>query len=136
MGVRDSGLGIGVQAMGVSSYRDLEVWQMGIELVKRVYRLTRELPAEERFALGDQMRRAVVSVPANIAEGWARDHTKEYLRFISIARGSLAELDTFFTLCIELEYVQADRMTQLTEFSDRLGRMLNTLQSSLKTKMR
>ncbi len=122
--------------MGVSSYRDLEVWQMGIELVKRVYRLTRELPAEERFALGDQMRRAVVSVPANIAEGWARDHTKEYLRFISIARGSLAELDTFFTLCIELEYVQADRMTQLTEFSDRLGRMLNTLQSSLKTKMR
>ncbi len=122
--------------MGVTSYRDLEVWQMGIELVKRVYRLIRELPAEERFALGDQMRRSAVSVPANIAEGWARDHTKEYLRFVSISRGSLAELDTFFTLCIELEYVEADRMTQLMEFSDRLGRMLNALQSSLRTKVR
>ena len=122
--------------MGINSYRDLEVWQMGIELVKRVYRLIRELSSEERFALGDQMRRAAVSVPANIAEGWARDHTKEYMRFISIARGSLAELDTFFTLCIELEYVQAERMQQLIDFTDRLGRMLNTLQSSLRKKTR
>lgn len=122
--------------MDIKSYRDLEVWQMGIGLVKRVYRLIRELPSEERFALGDQMRRAAVSVPANIAEGWARDHTKEYLRFISIARGSLAELDTFFTLCIELEYVESTRMTQLFEFTDRLGRMLNALQTSLRNKTR
>ncbi len=122
--------------MSVQSYRDLEVWQMGIELVKRVYRLCGELPNEERFALADQMRRAAVSVPANIAEGWARFHTKEYLRFVSISRGSLAELDTFFTLCIELEYFTAQRMEQLIEFADRLGRMLNTLQTSLRNKLR
>ncbi len=120
--------------MSISSYRDLEVWQMGIELVKRVYRLCQELPNEERYALTDQMRRASVSVPTNIAEGWARDHTKGYLRFISIARGLLAELDTFFVLCIELQYVSSERMEKLTEFTGLLGRKLNTLQTSLRAK--
>jgi four helix bundle protein len=84
----------------VETYRDLDVWKDGIAITKRTYQLSKTLPADERFALCNQMQRAASSVPANIAEGWARDSTKEYLRHVSFARGSLAELETFFVLCV------------------------------------
>ncbi|MBB6430382.1 four helix bundle protein [Algisphaera agarilytica] len=116
----------------VKSYQDLEVWRESIDVVKRTYALARTLPEIERFALVTQMQRAAVSVPANIAEGWARDSTKEYLRHLSIARGSLAELETFFVLCIELGYSQADRLVELQADSETLGRRLNALQASLR----
>jgi four helix bundle protein len=78
------------------------------------------------------MQRAAVSVPANIAEGWARDSTKEYLKHLSIARGSLAELDTFFILCIELDYVSEPRLEVLQADAIVLGKKINALQKSLR----
>ncbi len=88
-------------------YRDLLVWQKGIQLAKLVYQLTKGLPADERFGLISQMRRAAVSVPANIAEGQARHTTGEFIQFISHAEGSLAELDTHLVLAVEFRYCKA-----------------------------
>lgn len=118
----------------IDTYRDLEVWREGIAITKRTYKLCRTLPSDERFALISQMQRAAASVPANIAEGWARDSTKEYLRHLSIARGSLAELETFFVLCVELEYAAQERLKPLQDDASVLGRKLNALQSKLRSK--
>ena len=85
-------------------YRDLLVWQKGIVLAKEVYRLTRTFPSDEKYGLVSQMRRAAVSVPSNIAEGQARRSTKEFIQFISIAEGSVAELDTQLVLAFEFAY--------------------------------
>jgi four helix bundle protein len=90
-------------------YRDLLVWQKGILLAKEVYRLTRDFPADEKWGLVSQMRRAAVSVPSNIAEGQARRTTKDFIQFISIAEGSIAELDTQLILAYEMGY--CDRET-------------------------
>lgn len=116
----------------IESYRDLEVWQKGRDLVVRIYRLTQVLPNTEKFGLISQLQRAAVSVPANIAEGWSRGHTKEYMRFLSIARGSLAEVETYLLLCIDLQYIEEARLTELLAATDQLGRMLNALQRSLR----
>ncbi|MGB2639026.1 MAG: four helix bundle protein, partial [Candidatus Acidiferrum sp.] len=83
-------------------YKDLLVWQKGMHLAKLVYKLTTRFPSEERYGLTSQMRRAAVSVPSNIAEGQARRGTNEFLQFLSIAEGSLAELDTQLSLSVEL----------------------------------
>jgi four helix bundle protein len=119
----------------VESYRDLEVWQKGRELVRRVYRLTQTLPDTERFGLISQMQRAAVSVPANIAEGWSRGHTKDYIRFLCMARGSLAEIETYLILCVDLNYVPEDKLSDLSTFTQQLGRMLNALQQSLRNRV-
>lgn len=91
--------------MPMRKHYELRVWQDGIALVKAVYQLSSRLPNEERFGLISQMRRASVSVPANIAEGAARSSKKEFAHFLIIARGSLSELDTLLILCIELAYL-------------------------------
>jgi len=85
-------------------HHDLLAWQQGIALVKVIYQLTARFPQGEQFALTSQMRRAAVSVPANIAEGMARNSTKELLQFLTIARGSLSELETYLVLTRELRY--------------------------------
>ena len=77
--------------MKVSSYKELEVWRKGIEIVKRIYALTRGFPKEEAYGLVSQLRRAAVSVPSNIAEGFARANTREYRQFCHVAKGSCAE---------------------------------------------
>jgi four helix bundle protein len=114
-----------------SGYKDLLVWQKGIALVKLVYRISSVFPAEEKFGLVSQMRRAAVSIPSNIAEGQAR-HTKgEFVQFISHAEGSLAELDTQLIIAVQLNYctqAQADRALQLVS---ELRRMLNALRRRL-----
>jgi four helix bundle protein len=89
------------------SYRDLIVWQKGITLVKRVYEVTREFPADEKFGLVAQLRRAAVSIPSNIAEGQARHTTGEFIRGISNAEGSLAEVETQLIIAVELNYCKA-----------------------------
>ena len=116
----------------VESYRDLEVWQKARELVRRIYRLTQTLPGTERFGLISQMQRAAVSAPANIAEGWSRGQTRDYIRFLSIARGSLAEIETYLILCVDLQYVSEDKLSDLCTFTQQIGRMLNGLQQSLR----
>jgi four helix bundle protein len=80
--------------MKISSYKDLEVWKKGIEIVDLVYEVTKRFPAEERFGLATHMQRTALSIPSNIAEGFARQHKKEYQQFCSIALGSCAELET------------------------------------------
>jgi four helix bundle protein len=115
----------------VRSYKDLKVWQKGIELVPRVYKILRSFPKEERFAMVDQMRRSVVSVPSNIAEGQARQHRKEFLQSLYIARGSLAELDTLITVAEHLGYVNSKAKAVLDKEMIELRRMLQGLINTL-----
>jgi four helix bundle protein len=119
----------------VRSFRDLCIWQAGMELVKVVYQLARSLPREERFELSDQMRRAAISVPTNIAEGHARRHTKEYLQHLSIARGSLAELLTLILLTEQLDYLAHEAMLPIEERIQHLRMPLCTLIASLEAKL-
>ncbi len=113
------------------SYKDLLVWQKGIEIAKATYDLTRKFPAEERFGLTSQMRRAAVSIPSNIAEGQARHTTGEFIQFVSHAEGSAAELDTQLILSVELGFCLKDDVIPLYEAIDELRRMLNALRRKL-----
>jgi four helix bundle protein len=110
----------------------LDVWEDAMSLVEAVYRLTAGLPDSERFGLVSQMRRAAVSVPSNISEGAARRSTAEYLRFLSMARGSLAELDTQIQISIRLGF--ADPQPLLREHVHRTFARLNALIHSLETR--
>lgn len=120
--------------MKIESYKDLDVWQRGVELVTRIYRLTATLPKEERFGLSSQLQRACVSIPANIAEGWAREHLGDYLRHLSFAKASLAEVETLLIVCINLNYVTANKVAELQSDLTVLGKQLSTLHRSLKQK--
>jgi len=115
----------------LQSYKDLIVWQKGIALVKEVYALTRGFPAEEKFGLVSQMRRAAVSVPSNIAEGQARHTTKEFVQFLSHAEGSVAELETQLILGTELGYCTPERAALPQGLTSELKRMLNALRRKL-----
>ena len=118
--------------MGSSrGYRDLVVWKRGIALVPVIYRLAARFPKHELYALADQLRRASVSIPANIAEGQARRHRKEFLQHLSIARGSLAELNTLLVVAAELGYVDAGELTDLESQLNEIGRPLQGLISRL-----
>ncbi len=110
---------------------DLKVWQRAMDLVVEAYRLTKRLPSNERRSLGDQIRRAAVSIPANIAEGNARSHRREYLHYLSIARGSTAELETLLEAAQPVGYLTADELLPAEELLDHVGRMLTRLVSSL-----
>jgi four helix bundle protein len=114
----------------IKSYRDLEVWQKGMELVMQVYQKTRSFPREEQFGLVGQMRRAAISIPANIAEGHGRTHLKEYLNFLSTAYGSLMELETHIILAERLTYINSEAQALLKQTSE-LGRILNGLMKAL-----
>src|SRR6476659_4707391 len=120
---------------GIQSHRDLKVWQLGMDICECVYGLTRDFPPDERFGLISQLRRAAVSVPANIAEGNARSSTKEYLRHLSVAIGSLAEVETFLDLAIRLHYGQSNTIQHLAEQVAEERRMLRGLQRSLHAKL-
>ena len=114
-------------------YRDLVVWQKGIALAREIYFLTKNLPADEKFGLVSQMRRAAVSVPSNIAEGQARHTTGEFIQFISHAEGSVAELDTQLTLCQDLQLLDSQQTANAANLLDELRRMLNGLRRKLST---
>lgn len=119
----------------IKSYRDLLVWQKAMALAEQVYAVTAELPPEERYGLMSQLRRAVVSIPSNIAEGHARESTKEFSRFLAIARGSLAELETQAELLLRLRLAQIAKLDPVFACCDELGRMLRGLQKSLNNKI-
>ena len=112
-------------------YKDLLIWQKGISLAKLVYKLTARFPVEERFGLTSQMRRAAVSVPSNIAEGQARQGTKEFLQFLSHAEGSLAELETQLLLSTELEFANDAEVTTALREVDELQKMVIALKRKL-----
>jgi four helix bundle protein len=109
------------------SYKDLVVWQKGIELAKHIYALTWRFPNEERFGLTSQMRRAAISIPSNVAEGQARRTTPEFIQFVSHAEGSAAELDTQIILAVELNFCRKTDVLPIYELNDEVRRMLNAL---------
>jgi len=115
----------------VGGFKDLLVWRKGIQLVKEIYKLTKPFPADERFGLVSQMRRAAVSIPSNIAEGQARRTTGEFIQFLSQAEGSLAELDTQLILAEELGYAKPAQVASATDLVLELKRMLNGLRRTL-----
>ena len=96
---------VGGGSSQIESYRDLRVWQKGMDLTERVYELTRAFPSDEKFGLTSQLRRAAVSVPSNIAEGWGRNSTGSFVRYLRIAHGSLAEIETQIEIAHRLEYI-------------------------------
>ena len=120
--------------MGSQSYRDLVVWQKGIALCMQVYEVCAKFPNSERYNLADQMRRAAVSVPSNIAEGQGRQHVKEFLHFLSVANGSLAELDTQRILAENLNFVSPEGSDDLDASITEVRRMLYALAAKLKLK--
>lgn len=113
------------------SYKDLNVWQTGIELAKLIYMLAAQFPSEEKFGLVSQMRRAAVSIPSNIAEGQARHTTGEFIQFISHAEGSVAELNTQLILAAELHFCSNDDAHPASELMEHLRRMVNGLRRKL-----
>lgn len=117
--------------MHVRHYRDLMVWQKAMDFVVDVYSLAREIPSTERFGLMQQLQRAAVSIPSNIAEGHQRRSRKEYLRFLSIARGSLAEAETQIMLLARLDYTSPNRARNALFRADEIGRMLRSLEKRL-----
>ena len=114
------------------SYKDLIVWQKGMELVEEIYTLVKKLPKEETYALSDQMRRAAISIPSNIAEGKARNTIKEYVNFLSIARGSASELNTQVLICIRLHYFSEEEADKALTLCEETGRMLHSMIEKLK----
>jgi four helix bundle protein len=117
--------------MEVKSYRDLIVWKKSMRLAFDIYNLVKQLPSEERYALADQMRRAVVSIPSNIAEGKQRGSLNDYKRFAFIAKGSLSELETQILLCEGFGYITKEQseiiMDQCAEISKMLGSLIKKL---------
>ena len=119
----------------MTNYKDLIVWQKSMSLVVEVYKLVKFLPKEETYALSDQMRRAVISIPSNIAEGHGRNSTREYIQFLSVARGSCFELDTQINACVRVEYLTEDDVKVSFNFLNEIIKMLNTLISKLKSNL-
>jgi len=117
--------------MPLQTYKELKVWRKAIDLVEQVYLLTKGFPQEERFSLVSQMRRAAVSVPANIAEGYGRTHRGDYLRHLSVSRGSLLELETHLVIAARLGFVAEEHVTGLEQNVQEVDRMLYGLIESL-----
>ena len=118
----------------IESYRDLVAWQRAMQLVEVAYRLAGALPPEERFALASQIRRAAVSIPSNVGVGHARGSTREYLRFLSIALGSLAELETLMELAARL-YPAVTVPESTLSLADEVGRIIRGLCKSLEARL-
>lgn len=113
------------------SYRELTVWQRSMRLTREIYGATRQWPKEETYGLTSQIRRAAISVPANIAEGQARLGTREFIQFLGMARGSLAEVETLLLLSNDLGYTTPDDAESLLSNCAEIGRLLNGLLRSL-----
>lgn len=118
----------------MKDYKELEVWQKAVTLATDLYKLTRPFPDTEKFGLTTQVRRAATSVPANIAEGWGRGSTKEYIQFLLVARGSLLELETHLIIAKRLEYVNEQQSEKFQKQVESISMMLNRLISVLRAR--
>ena len=119
----------------MKTYKELEVWKKGINLSLFLYKLTYSFLPNEKFRLTSQLRRCSVSIPSNIAEGWGRGSTKEYIHFLQIARGSLMELETQLIIAFKLNYFSEEKNKNITELLTSVIIMLNKLISTLKAKL-
>ena len=113
--------------MSWKHYKELIVWQKSMDLVESVYLLTKSLPSDERYALTDQIRRAVVSIPSNIAEGHGRQTEKEYKQYLSIAKGSVSEVETQLMICVRLNYLTEQQTESVLVLCDEIRRMLTKI---------
>jgi four helix bundle protein len=118
----------------MKSFKELQVWQKGIELVEMVYKITATFPEEEKYGLRTQMRRAAVSIPSNIAEGHLRKTAKDFKQFIAIARGSCAELETQIIISYKLAFIQEDNFSNLSSKVEELSKMLSSFYSKINSK--
>ena len=121
--------------MRADSYKDFIVWQKAIDLSVEVYKLVKLLPKTETYALSDQMRRAVVSIPSNIAEGQGRNSAKDFLRFLNIARGSQRELETQLYICTRLEYFTEEEVSTALNLCEEVGKMLTSLIKKIRSRL-
>ena len=108
-------------------HRQLQIWQKGMDLVKEIYALSLSFPSSEQFALTCQLNRAVISIPSNIAEGYGRNTTREYIHFLTIARGSRYELETQLILCAKLGYVSEQDISLALHLGTEVAKMLNAI---------
>ena len=120
--------------MKSSDYRQLKVWQKAMDLTVEIYSLVNKFPREENYALSDQLRRSAVSIPSNIAEGQGRNSDKEFVNFLSIARGSLWELETQIEICERLSYIDSSQKENVFTQTEEVGKMLNALAHSIELK--
>jgi len=111
----------------IKHFKELKVWQKGIEIVKDIYEITKLFPKEEMYGLTSQMRRSAISIPSNIAEGFKRYHTKEYKQFLYIALGSIAELETQIVIAKEVGLLEDLMMDAMNEKLDHTSKMLSSL---------
>ncbi|MCK4398698.1 MAG: four helix bundle protein [Methanophagales archaeon] len=118
----------------MKNFKELKVWQKGIELVAIVYKITSSFPEEEKYGLIAQMRRAAVSIPSNIAEGHLRKTAKDFKQFLSIARGSCAELETQIIIAHELDFIHGDNFENLSSKIEELSKMLSSFYSKINPK--
>ena len=117
--------------MTVKSYKDLIIWKRSMDLVEAIYRISEDIPSKEQFGLISQMRRASVSIPSNIAEGYGRQSTGSYAQFLSIARGSLFELETQIEICIRLNYFKKIESVNLLVEIIEISKMISSIISKL-----
>ena len=118
----------------VLSYRNLDVWKKSIQLIKHIYQLTENFPKHQQYGLTSQIQRAAVSIAANIAEGRSRQSTKEFLYFLNISYGSLAETETHAIIANELGFISSAILDKLLEDTNEIGKMINGLVRSLENK--
>ena len=116
----------------IKTYRDLLVWQKAMNFVTQIYTITKTFPPEELYGLTSQIRRSAVSVPSNIAEGYGRNSTKDYTRFLQIANGSLYELQTQLEICCSLAYIHKETFNKAYDQSREVERMLSSLIRKIK----
>jgi four helix bundle protein len=119
----------------ILSYRDLRVWQRGMELVESIYLITQSFPKTEIYGLASQLRRAAVSIPANIAEGHSREHTREFRNFLSIAQGSISELETEIEIANRLHYMTSEQCSVLLSQVAGLAKQIRSLREALAKKL-
>jgi four helix bundle protein len=113
--------------MKLQSYRELEVWKKAITFVTVIYAITNTFPKSELYSLTNQIRRASVSIPSNIAEGWGRYLTKQYIFFLRVSRGSLLELETQLIIARNLKYIEQSTLDDLLSQTEELNKMLNAM---------
>jgi len=113
--------------MRKQGFKSLLVWQKGYNLAIKIYKITEKFPKSEIYGLISQMRRAAISVPANIAEGYERQHNKEYIQFLTVARGSLAELETYLLLAKDLKYITRETFKELEQDRKEVIKLLQGL---------
>ena len=118
----------------LSNFKDLDIWKRAILLVKTIYKITKKLPKDEQYGLISQIRRASVSVPSNIAEGFKRRSDKEFAQFLNISLGSLAELETQIIISCELDYIKEKESDAIIEEIESINRMISKLYKKLKSK--